>query len=84
MNGGLRDKPSKGRDFYHSCYCLSGLSVAQHYGGDPHYCSATSSSLDDPTTVATTHPCYNIQTKHVARLLRYFADRPLDRQTPTL
>ena len=30
VNGGLRDKPSKQRDFYHSCYNLSGLSVAQH------------------------------------------------------
>ncbi|KAL3823292.1 hypothetical protein ACHAXA_003440 [Cyclostephanos tholiformis] len=30
VNGGLRDKPSKSRDFYHSCYNLSGLSVAQH------------------------------------------------------
>ena len=30
VNGGLRDKPSKPRDFYHSCYNLSGLSVAQH------------------------------------------------------
>lgn len=28
-HGGLRDKPSKGRDFYHSCYVLSGLSVSQ-------------------------------------------------------
>jgi protein farnesyltransferase subunit beta len=31
--GGLRDKPGKPRDFYHTCYCLSGLSSAQHYGG---------------------------------------------------
>jgi protein farnesyltransferase subunit beta len=31
--GGLRDKPSKGRDFYHTCYCLSGLASAQHGGG---------------------------------------------------
>ncbi len=30
INGGLRDKPSKPRDFYHSCYNLSGLSVLQH------------------------------------------------------
>jgi prenyltransferase beta subunit len=30
VNGGLRDKPSKSRDFYHSCYNLSGLSVSQH------------------------------------------------------
>ena len=27
--GGLRDKPSKPRDFYHTCYCLSGLAAAQ-------------------------------------------------------
>jgi protein farnesyltransferase subunit beta len=32
-DGGLRDKPGKPRDFYHTCYCLSGLSSAQHYGG---------------------------------------------------
>ncbi|KAI9176800.1 hypothetical protein LWI28_007362 [Acer negundo] len=28
--GGLKDKPRKGRDHYHTCYCLSGLSVSQH------------------------------------------------------
>ena len=28
--GGLRDKPGKGRDFYHTCYVLSGLAAAQH------------------------------------------------------
>lgn len=33
QSGGLRDKPGKGRDLYHTCYCLSGLSSAQHYGG---------------------------------------------------
>ena len=32
MDGGLRDKPEKNRDHYHSCYCLSGLSVAQTAG----------------------------------------------------
>ena len=29
-SGGLRDKPGKGPDAYHSCYNLSGLSAAQH------------------------------------------------------
>lgn len=29
-HGGLRDKPIKSRDYYHTCYCLSGLSSAQH------------------------------------------------------
>jgi len=33
-HGGLQDKPGKGRDHYHTCYCLSGLSAAQHFGGD--------------------------------------------------
>lgn len=28
--GGLRDKPGKTKDLYHSCYVLSGLSVAQN------------------------------------------------------
>ncbi|KAJ3399146.1 hypothetical protein HDV05_002024 [Chytridiales sp. JEL 0842] len=28
--GGLRDKPGKSPDYYHTCYCLSGLSVAQN------------------------------------------------------
>lgn len=30
QSGGLLDKPGKSPDFYHSCYCLSGLSVSQH------------------------------------------------------
>jgi protein farnesyltransferase subunit beta len=31
--GGLRDKPGKHVDYYHTCYCLSGLSSAQHCSG---------------------------------------------------
>lgn len=31
MEGGMRDKPGKSRDHYHSCYALSGLSVAQSF-----------------------------------------------------
>jgi protein farnesyltransferase subunit beta len=31
--GGLKDKPGKGVDYYHTCYCLSGLSSAQHQSG---------------------------------------------------
>lgn len=30
---GLRDKPGKSPDFYHTCYCLSGLAVAQQCSG---------------------------------------------------
>lgn len=28
--GGLIDKPGRMPDFYHTCYALSGLSIAQH------------------------------------------------------
>ncbi|KAH1006897.1 hypothetical protein HUJ05_007588 [Dendroctonus ponderosae] len=34
--GGLIDKPGKPRDSYHSCYAISGLSVAQHFLNDKH------------------------------------------------
>ncbi|OVA07598.1 Prenyltransferase/squalene oxidase [Macleaya cordata] len=30
QEGGFKDKPGKYRDYYHTCYCLSGLSVCQH------------------------------------------------------
>ena len=26
--GGMRDKPGKGPDYYHTCYCLSGLATS--------------------------------------------------------
>lgn len=28
--GGLRDKPNKSADFYHTCYALSGMAVSQY------------------------------------------------------
>jgi protein farnesyltransferase subunit beta len=75
-NGGLRDKPSKGRDFYHSCYCLSGLSIAQHFGGmatnDP------TTPLDEtPTRVHATHPCFNIRMERVEFILDHVQSKPL-------
>lgn len=32
--GGLIDKPGKSRDAYHTCYSLSGLSLAQHFSNE--------------------------------------------------
>ena len=31
--GGLRDKPGKPADYYHTCYCLSGLASCQRHSG---------------------------------------------------
>ncbi|KAJ2777446.1 CAAX farnesyltransferase (FTase) subunit beta [Coemansia javaensis] len=33
QTGGLRDKPGKRPDLYHTMYCLLGLSLSQHYTG---------------------------------------------------
>jgi protein farnesyltransferase subunit beta len=63
--GGLRDKPSKNRDFYHTCYTLSGLSIAQHYGTMPH---------DD--MVERTDPVYNVVDANLAAALVHFRALP--------
>ncbi|ESS36461.1 prenyltransferase and squalene oxidase repeat-containing protein [Toxoplasma gondii GAB2-2007-GAL-DOM2] len=49
--GGLRDKPGKAADLYHTCYALSGLSVAQHT-----LLSATSSASSSTSVLAGEQP----------------------------
>lgn len=68
VSGGLRDKPSKSRDCYHTCYNLSGLSVAQHCSGDdePAFGSTQHSRVE------ATHPVYNIRISRVREVLSYF------------
>lgn len=66
VDGGLRDKPSSARDFYHSCYNLSGISVSQHFG-------ATAFGHASSSIVAKTHPCYNIRIDRAASILQHFA-----------
>jgi len=69
VDGGLRDKPSKPRDFYHSCYNLSGLSVAQHVlseNGVPLVYG------DNRNLLKATHPIFNIQTSHAEAAINYF------------
>jgi len=66
VNGGLRDKPSKPRDFYHSCYNLSGLSVTQH---------CLSNSLGDSVAanaIGETHPVLNIRVERVREIQKAF------------
>ena len=43
-DGGLRDKPGKYPDPYHTCYCLSGMAIAQHNHG-AHTCRNSMSLL---------------------------------------
>lgn len=66
-NGGLVDKPSKPEDLYHTCYCLSGLSIAQNF-------SSTKQPLvvgNPDNEVLATHPLYNISPKSVIKAYYY-------------
>ena len=69
--GGLRDKPGKHPDLYHSCYCLSGLAIAQHADGAAGRAPilGRKENLLQPT-----HPVYNIRHEHVRRIRQAFAD----------
>ncbi|KAI0223397.1 Protein farnesyltransferase subunit beta [Lamellibrachia satsuma] len=68
--GGLIDKPGKPRDYYHSCYCLSGLSVAQHFGEGK--LSKTYNIGTPSSEVIITHPIFNLSMEVVANSHQYF------------
>jgi len=72
VNGGLRDKPSKPRDFYHSCYNLSGLALSQHYGNAETEGSQANYGHPTLSRVAKSHPCYNIRQSRVRTILEHF------------
>jgi len=66
-SGGLIDKPGKSRDYYHTCYCLSGLSVSQHCFSGSKKVQGDPNNLLEPT-----HPVFNICVKKVGPALKYF------------
>mmetsp|Transcript_13453 Transcript_13453/g.25930 ORF Transcript_13453/g.25930 Transcript_13453/m.25930 type:complete len:425 (-) Transcript_13453:170-1444(-) len=68
FQGGLRDKPSKHRDQYHTCYALSGLSVAQ--------VSGTKIWGTMENKLVETDPVYNVQKSKLQRAMARFADLP--------
>ena len=71
--GGLRDKPGKGRDFYHTCYCLSGLAVA---GAEPPDTEPSAEPSAVPTHWRTAltliNPVYNISAEKVDAAIAHF------------
>ncbi|OHE94247.1 prenyltransferase and squalene oxidase [Colletotrichum orchidophilum] len=89
--GGLRDKPSRPSDAYHTCYVLSGLSSAQHQW-DLTYFNEDETILSEPKWVAspcaegtqvfneedrvgTIHPVYTIPQESVDDMKAYFASK---------
>jgi protein farnesyltransferase subunit beta len=64
--GGLRDKPGKPPDYYHSCYCLSGLAAAQRdAGGAP--LGGRANALAEPD------PLCNVVAARLAEARAFFA-----------
>lgn len=70
--GGLIDKPGKTWDVYHTCYALSGLSIAQHGtgNGDPFIIGAPSNELNH------VHPIHNLAPHLVYNAVHYFIRHP--------
>uniref|UniRef100_UPI00398E895D protein farnesyltransferase subunit beta n=1 Tax=Pristiophorus japonicus TaxID=55135 RepID=UPI00398E895D len=73
--GGLLDKPGKSRDFYHTCYCLSGLSIAQHFGGGELLHEVIVGDVNN--RLEPTHPVYNIGPEKVAQAVIHFLKLPI-------
>jgi len=78
VEGGLRDKPGKMRDYYHTCYNLSGLSVAQH----PPQVGAGSLPLrpyvwgSASNRVPCVHPAFNVRQSAAEAAMAYFSSKP--------
>lgn len=70
--GGLVDKPGRSRDFYHTCYALSGLSMAQHSGKSrPRVIGSADNELSP------THPLYNIGVTAASQAKEFFQKLPV-------
>jgi protein farnesyltransferase subunit beta len=65
--GGCRDKPGKSRDFYHTCYALSGLALAQAQAQQGSQCGDAASQLQ------ATCPVLNVLPQKVAAATAFFA-----------
>eukprot|EP01091_Cochliopodium_minus_P018345 TRINITY_DN7414_c0_g1_i1.p1 TRINITY_DN7414_c0_g1~~TRINITY_DN7414_c0_g1_i1.p1 ORF type:complete len:445 (-),score=106.33 TRINITY_DN7414_c0_g1_i1:28-1362(-) len=69
--GGLRDKPNRFKDLYHTSYCLSGLSIAQNnFEGEPSLLGLSTNHL---TPIDTVH---NVVKKSCELALQYYKNLP--------
>ena len=67
-SGGIADKPPKPADYYHTCYGLNGLSVAQQYGN----------KILGPSTnkLQKVNPVYGITSEKLRNAWKYFSSKP--------
>ncbi|KAJ8614444.1 hypothetical protein CTAYLR_000801, partial [Chrysophaeum taylorii] len=70
-DGGLRDKPGKPRDYYHTCYCLSGLAAVQHFDKADNLVYGSRENI-----VRRINPVFNIRAEKVRKSLAFFSAFP--------
>jgi len=73
LSGGLCDKPGKSRDYYHTCYSLSGLSIAKHFITDGVKVANTCGKNE----LEMVHPIYNVCLVSAEYALDYFQRLPV-------
>ncbi len=74
--GGLVDKPGKARDFYHTCYTLSGLSVAQNF----RWSGSVNRRIlgpEETNSLVEVHPLHNVSVVRAARASEYYGRLPI-------
>ncbi|KAI7731163.1 hypothetical protein M8C21_006571, partial [Ambrosia artemisiifolia] len=78
VEGGFRDKPGKSRDHYHTCYCLSGLSVAQYSRSKDSDSAPLPGSVLGPYSnlVEPVNPLYNIVLDQYNDAREFFSSAP--------
>uniref|UniRef100_A0A0N4ZTG2 Protein farnesyltransferase subunit beta n=1 Tax=Parastrongyloides trichosuri TaxID=131310 RepID=A0A0N4ZTG2_PARTI len=64
--GGMKDKPGEKCDLYHTCYSLSGLSIAQHYVPENEILGGEDCRLE------MIDPRFNVTVKYVEKAIHYF------------
>uniref|UniRef100_A0A803QLV5 Protein farnesyltransferase subunit beta n=1 Tax=Cannabis sativa TaxID=3483 RepID=A0A803QLV5_CANSA len=74
QEGGLRDKPGKARDYYHTCYCLSGLSVCHYYRSEDEETPPPPSTMLGPYSnlLEPVHPIFNVILKKYYEAHEFF------------
>lgn len=75
LDGGFRDKPGKSRDFYHTCYCLSGLSVCHYINLEEADSSPVVQEVLGPYSnlLEPTHPLYNVVLERYCNVRELFS-----------
>ncbi|KAK6913135.1 PFTB repeat [Dillenia turbinata] len=75
-DGGFRDKPGKNRDYYHTCYCLSGLSVCQYSSSKESDSAPLPRAMFGPYSnlLEPIHPIFNVILERYYEAHEYFSE----------